>query len=70
MIWQPKIGQRVRVHYRMSAQKSMVHQGMYGKVMAVSKGPGPRNVMVFFGHFVMRPREIIPRGNLVAIMTA
>lgn len=70
MIFQPIKGQRVSIHYRKSAMRKMPCEGMKGVVETVSKGPGPRNVLVKFelwpdsgDHFF----EVIARGNLVAI---
>jgi hypothetical protein len=68
MIFNPKINQKVRVHYRKSLQSFVPCEGLTGTVVAVSKGPGPRNVaikvMLWPGdndeYFV----EIVPRGNL------
>jgi len=77
MIWQPKLGQRVKVHYRKSAKDQMPLHNKNVDVVAVSKGPGPRNVLVrlyiktnpSFSPFtsLRAIRVIVPRGNLVAI---
>ena len=67
MIFQPKIGQEAVINYK---DKSMPLQGIECEIWGVSKGPGPRNVMVlttyatypyYFQWFV------IPRGNLVSL---
>ena len=66
MIWQPKIGQEAVINYK---DKFMPLQGMECEIYGVSKGPGPRNVLVII---VCAPDigfyfEVIPKGNLVAI---
>jgi len=55
MIWQPKIGQTVKINYK---DKSMPYQGYEGEVIAV--GRGIKNVLVKF--FV--GCAVIPRGNI------
>ena len=62
MIFHPRIGQRVRVHYAKRAAAVMPHHGKRGVVRIVTTGPGPRNVGVEIGGRVV----VIPRGNLVA----
>ena len=63
MIFHPRVGQRVRVHYAKAFATSMPHHGKSGVVRIVAKGPGPRNVGVEIdGHLV-----VVPRGNLVAV---
>ena len=63
MIFHPRIGQRVRVHYAKAAATVMPHHGKVGIVRVVSRGPGPRNVGVEIdGRLV-----VIPRGNLAAL---
>ena len=62
MIFHPRIGQRVRVHYAKRAASIMPHHGKTGAVRIVTDGPGPRNVGVEIdGRLV-----VVPRGNLVA----
>ena len=63
MIWHPLYDQVVRVNYK---DKSMPLQGRYGTVVAVGRGPGPKNVLV---RSSMRDQRgyyyfVIPRGNL------
>ena len=67
MIFQPKIGQDVKINYK---DKAMPCQGLIGNVAEVSKGPGPRNVKVRVRLWPNKDEyfyEIIPRGNIVAI---
>ena len=62
MIFHPRIGQRVRVHYAKRGAAVMPYHGRTGVVRIVAAGPGPRNVGVEIdGHVV-----VVPRGNLVA----
>ena len=62
MIFHPRIGQRVRVHYAKRAAAVMPHHGKRGVVRVAAAGPGPRNVGVEIDGRVV----VIPRGNLVA----
>jgi len=63
MIFHPRIGQRVRVHYARRVGAVMPYHGMHGLVRVVAAGPGPRNVGVEIdGRLV-----VVPRGNLVAV---
>jgi hypothetical protein len=65
MIFHPRIGQRVGVHYARRAAAVMPYHGMHGLVRVVSRGRGPRNVGVEIdGRLV-----VIPRGNLVVNRT-
>lgn len=70
MIWSPKIGQKVKVHYRRSAQQYMKYHGFYGRVLVVGSGAGPKNALVIV-EFANNKRKtfevVVPRGNLVAI---
>ena len=60
MIWQPKIGQWVKINYK---DKFMPYQGRVCEVVAVGNGRGPKNVLVkIMG--IGWIHEIIPRGNL------
>lgn len=43
MIVHPRMGQRVRIHYRKSIAALMPLHGRTGRVVVRSKGPGPRN---------------------------
>ena len=63
MIFHPRIGQRVRVHYGRSAAARMPWHGRVGVVRLVGHGPGPRNVGVEIAGRVI----VVPRGNLVAV---
>ena len=67
MIWQPKIGQEAIINYK---NKSMPLQGIECVIYGVSKGAGPRNVMVLTTEFAY-PHYcqwfIVPKGNLNAI---
>ena len=74
MIWQPKPGQRARIHYRKSAARSMPWHGMECVVIKCGKGPGPRNALVeFVDKETWLPcwgfdcKVVVPRGNLVAV---
>jgi len=62
VIFHPRIGQRVRVHYAKRAAAVMPHHGKRGIVRIVTAGPGPRNVGVEIDGRVV----VVPRGNLVA----
>jgi len=63
MIFHPRMGQRVRVHYAKRRAAVMPYQGKVGVVRVVSRGPGPRNTGVEIdGQLV-----VVPRGNLVAV---
>ena len=66
MIFHPRIGQHVRVHYARRAGAVMPYHGMHALVRVVSGGPGPRNV----GVEVDGKLVVVPRGNLVAIREA
>ena len=63
MIWHPRIGQRVRIHYAKRAAASMPHHGKVGIVRVVSRGPGPRNV----GVEIKGQTVAVPRGNLIVV---
>ena len=68
MIFHPKLGQKVRCNYK---DKRMPCQGIRGEVVTVSKGPGPRNVLIKWRLYAdnqdLVEYDVIPRGNLVAI---
>ena len=65
MIFHPRIGQHVRLHYAKRAAMVMPYHGRTGVVRVVSSGPGPRNVGVEIdGRLV-----VVPRGNLMAKST-
>ena len=63
MIFHPRIGQRVRLHYAKRSASIMPHHGKVGVVRLVGSGPGPRNV----GVEVDGRTVVVPRGNLVAV---
>ena len=63
MIFHPRSGQRVRIHYAKRSASAMPHHGKFGVVRTVSRGPGPRNVGVEIDGLIV----VIPRGNLVAV---
>lgn len=62
MIFHPRRGEHVRIHYAASYAKYMRHDGRRGVVLAVSSGPGPRNARVEFDDGTL---ATFPRGNLV-----
>ena len=64
MIFHPKIGQEAVINYK---DKSMPNQGKECEIVAVGKGPGPRNVMVIIVWEIFWWLEVVPRGNLNAI---
>ena len=63
MIFHPRVGQRVRVHYAKRMAAMMPYHGKPGVVRVVSRGPGPRNVGVEINGRLV----VVPRGNLVAV---
>ena len=63
MIFHPRPGQRVRIHYAKRSASIMPHHGKVGIVLIVSRGPGPRNV----GVEIDAQTVVFPRGNLVAV---
>ena len=66
MIFHPRPGQRVRIHYAKRSASIMPHHGKVGVVRLVSSGPGPRNVGVEIDGLTV----VVPRGNLIAIEEA
>jgi hypothetical protein len=60
MMLNPRIGQRVRIHYRASLRAIMLFHGRIGTVRIVGKGR-PRN----HGIEVDGVMTVIPAGNLV-----
>jgi len=61
MIWHPKPGQLVQLHYAASGQV-FPYQDRIGVAVRVGRGPGPRNAEVLLvedGRCV-----VVPRGNL------
>jgi len=64
MIWQPRIGQRVRLHYRASLRTTTPH-GQCGVVVRVASGRGgPINVLV---HLTSGKLVVVPRGQLLGV---
>ena len=63
MIFHPRVGQQVRIHYARKAASHMPHHGKTGVVRVVATGPGPRNIGVEIDAGLV----VIPRGNLVAM---
>lgn len=62
MIVHPRVGQRVRVHYRKAIAAMMPLHGRTGRVAIKATGPGPRNhgVELDGGGMV-----VVPCGNLM-----
>lgn len=72
MIWQPKPGQTVRIHYAKDKAPHMQFHGESGVVHKTAIGPGPINALVLVELIEDRHREvrplypvIVPRGNLI-----
>ena len=63
MIFHPRPGQHVRIHYAKRSAPVMVHHGAVGVVRVVSRGPGPRNVGVEIDGRIV----VVPRGNLIVV---
>ena len=62
MIFHPKPGQKVRLHYKNAL--SPCH-GCIGIVLFAAKGPGPRNVCVECADGQgLYWKECVPRGNI------
>ena len=61
MIWHPRIGQRVELHYRKSMRCNDLHLAL-GVVTVAGTGPGPINAEVKLddGRTV-----VVPRGNMM-----
>ena len=57
MIFGPKLGEQVRLHYRC---RQMPLHGRCGTIVAVRHGPGPRNIGVLIDGTVY----CVPRGNV------
>jgi hypothetical protein len=66
MIFHPRAGQRVCIHYAKRSASIMPHHGRLGAVRVVSMGPGPRNVGVEIEAMCV----VVPRGNLLAVEEA
>jgi len=64
MIWNPKPGQKVKIHY--ARKKRQCCEGIPGVVKFTAMGPGPRNVCVECNDGQgLTWLECIPRGNLI-----
>lgn len=63
VIWRPRIGQRVVLHYSRSWRRVVPFHGAIGTVRVAARGPGPHNIGVELGDGQM---IVVPRGNLVA----
>jgi len=68
MIWHPKVGQRVRIHYGQAALRCKAkYHDCRGIVTRVAGGKGPLNVEVLLLDRGRRQTCVcVPRGNLVA----
>lgn len=63
MIWRPKRGQRVRLHYAKRTRSNIVTlHGKCGVVEVTGIGPGPINVLV---RLDSGGGVVVSRGNLV-----
>ena len=62
MIFHPRFGQRVRIHYAKGTAGIMPYHGKRGVVCTIALGPGPRNAGVMIGDELV----FVPRGNLVS----
>ena len=49
MIFHPRLGQRVRIHYAKGTAGIMPYHGKRGVVCTIALGPGPRNAGVMIG---------------------
>ena len=71
MIWNPKLGQPVQLHYAEAKraaccdENKVTYHGRVGIVVCVGRGRGPRNVEVLFPNG--GGRTVAPRGNLMAL---
>lgn len=64
MIWHPKVGQRVVIHYRAGVRGVLKFHGLAGTVARIGRGPGPINVEVLLDPPEAEHRVCVPRGNL------
>lgn len=64
MLANPRVGRRVRIHYRKDVAARMPLHGRTGAVVVAARGPGPRNhgIELDGGGVVS-----VPCGNLMAI---
>jgi len=60
MIWRPKPGMRVELHYRKATRANGLHMAR-GIVTIAARGPGPINAEVKLDD---GRAAIVPRGNL------
>jgi len=67
MIWRPKPGQRVRLHYRPDVRPFCIFHGRAGTVQRAGCGPGPINAEVLLDPPTTGHRVVVPRGNLIRI---
>jgi len=65
MIFHPKVGQRVRLHYRAAVRAITPFHGRTGTVRRVGGGPGPINAEILLDPASADVRVVVPRGNLV-----
>jgi hypothetical protein len=63
MIFHPKPGERVRLHYRRQDVPWRPWHGRVGVVARVGRGPGPINVGVLIDGVLV----VVPRGNIVRV---
>jgi hypothetical protein len=61
VIYGPRIGETVRVHYNAKVAKRARWHGCIGHIVAIGRGPGPMNIAVDVGG----EGVVVPRGNLV-----
>lgn len=70
MIYGPKIGESVRLHYKASVAKVASFRspigfgtchGAVGRIEIIGRGPGPMNLGVRVGAHLI----VVPRGNVV-----
>ena len=62
MIWHPRSGQPVVLHYAKRVCALFPYHGSRGVVIAVSRGPGPINALI---QLQSGPQVVVPRGNLI-----
>ena len=63
MIFGPRLGELVRLHYRASVARIAPHHGREGLIVAIGKAPGPCNIGVDIGDCCV----VAPRGNVMRI---
>jgi hypothetical protein len=61
VIYGPRLGETVRIHYNAKVAKRVRHHGGIGPIVAIGRGPGPMNIAVKIGD----EGVVVPRGNLV-----